>query len=44
MRAFTKRDLSKSPHTRAYLKRVGERPAYRKAMEMGDPGLPLNLD
>lgn len=38
-RAFTPRDLSGSPNTLAYLKRIGERPAYRRAMEKGDPGM-----
>ena len=39
MRAFTRRDLSGLPHIRAYLKRIGERPAYRRAMTTGDPGM-----
>ena len=39
MRAFAQRDLSPLPHLRAYLKRIGERPAYRRAMEKGDPGM-----
>jgi glutathione S-transferase len=39
MRAFTRRDLGNLPHLRAYLKRIGERPAYRRAMAKGDPGL-----
>lgn len=37
MRAATKRSLSDFPNVRAYLKRIGERPAYRRAMEKGDP-------
>ena len=37
-------DLSPYPKIRAYLKRIGERPAYRRAMEKGDPGMPLFLD
>jgi len=37
MRAFVQRDLSASPHTRSYLKRIGERPAYRRAMAAADP-------
>ena len=37
MRAFAPRDLSSSPNTLAYLKRIGERPAYRRAMQKGDP-------
>ena len=39
MRAFAQRDLSPLPHIRAYLKRIGERPAYQRAMTRGDPGL-----
>jgi glutathione S-transferase len=39
MRAFAQRDLSLQPHIRAYLKRIGERPAYRRAMAKGDPGM-----
>lgn len=43
MRQFAPRDLSAYPHIRAYLQRIGARPAYRRAMEKADPGLPLNL-
>jgi glutathione S-transferase len=39
MRMLGRRDLSPYPHIRAYLQRIGERPAYRRAMEKGDPGL-----
>jgi glutathione S-transferase len=39
MRTFAQRDLSPLPHIRAYLKRIGERPAYRRAMTKGDPGM-----
>jgi glutathione S-transferase len=39
MRAFAPRDLSPFPHIRAYLKRIGERPAYQRAMTKGDPGM-----
>ncbi|HZP45790.1 MAG TPA: glutathione S-transferase family protein [Candidatus Binataceae bacterium] len=38
MRAFVPRDLSPYPNIRAYLKRIGERPAYQRAMKKGDPG------
>jgi glutathione S-transferase len=38
MRAFAPRDLTPYPNVRAYLQRVGERPAYRRAMEKADPG------
>jgi glutathione S-transferase len=37
MRIATKRSLSDLPNVHAYLKRIGERPAYRRAMEKGDP-------
>jgi glutathione S-transferase len=39
MRAFTARDLAAFPNIRAYLKRIGERPAYQRAMAKGDPGM-----
>ena len=39
MRMFEARDLAAYPHIRRYLKRVGERPAYRRAMAKGDPGM-----
>jgi glutathione S-transferase len=37
LRAFSQRDLSSFPHLRAYLKRIGDRPAYQRAMQKGDP-------
>jgi glutathione S-transferase len=43
MRMFIPRDLGRYPHIGRYLQRIGERPAYRRAMEKGDPGLPLML-
>lgn len=39
LRAFTRRSLDGFPAIRAYLARIGQRPAYRRAMEKGDPGL-----
>jgi len=39
MRVYSPRDLTPYPNIRAYLKRIGERPAYRRAMEKGDPGM-----
>ncbi|MES2530752.1 MAG: glutathione binding-like protein, partial [Pseudomonadota bacterium] len=39
MRLFQPMDLAGYPHIRAYLKRIGERPAYRRAMAKGDPDL-----
>jgi len=43
MRMFTPKDLSGFPNIQRYLARIGERPAYRRAMEKGDPGMPLLL-
>lgn len=43
MRAFAPRDLAAFPHIRDYLKRVGGRPAYQRAMAKGDPGMALML-
>jgi len=37
MRAFTPVSLQAYPNIRAYLQRIGERPAYQRAMEKGDP-------
>src|SRR5580658_6385319 len=37
MRAFAQRDLADFPNIRAYLQRIGERPAYQRAMAKGDP-------
>jgi glutathione S-transferase len=39
MRAFAQRDLSAHPNIRAYLKRIGARPAYQRAMAKGDPDM-----
>jgi len=39
MRAFAQRDLAAYPNIRAYLQRIGERPAYRRAMAKGDPDM-----
>jgi glutathione S-transferase len=39
MRAFTRRDFSSCPQIRAYLARIGDRPAYQRAMTKGDPGM-----
>ena len=38
MRLFLPIDLAPYPGIRAYLQRIGERPAYRSAMAKGDPG------
>jgi glutathione S-transferase len=39
MRAFSRRDLAALPNVRAYLQRIGARPAYQRAMAVGDPGM-----
>jgi glutathione S-transferase len=39
MRIFQPVDLAPYPNIRAYLQRIGERPAYRRAMAKGDPDL-----
>ena len=44
MRRFASRDIAPYPNIRAYLKRIGSRPAYMRAMEKADPGVPLMLD
>jgi glutathione S-transferase len=40
LRVFSKRDLADYPHTRAYLARVAERPAFRRAMAKAEPDQP----
>jgi glutathione S-transferase len=44
MRYFQPYDLKRCPNITAYLARIGARPAYRRAMEKGDPGMALLLD
>jgi glutathione S-transferase len=39
MRVFVPRDISGYPNVLAYLQRIGARPAYRQAMQKGDPQL-----
>jgi len=43
MRYFLPYDLSRCPNILGYLQRIGRRPAYRRAMEKGDPGMALLL-
>ena len=43
MRYFMPVDLAPYAGIRAYLARIGARPAYRRAMEKGDPGMELLL-
>lgn len=38
-RAFGGASLEPFPNIAAYLKRIGERPAYKRAMEMAEPGM-----
>jgi glutathione S-transferase len=44
MRAVIGHSLENSPNLRAYLQRIGERPAYRRAMQKGDPEMRPALD
>lgn len=39
MRIFLPLDLGPYPHIRAYLRRIGEREAYQRAMRKGDPDM-----
>jgi glutathione S-transferase len=43
MRYFQPYDLTRCPNIVRYLARIAERPAYRRAMKKGDPGMPLLL-
>jgi glutathione S-transferase len=43
MRYFKPYSLAQQPNILAYLQRIAERPAYRRAMEKGDPGMALLL-
>jgi len=43
MRYFQPYDLSRCPNITKYLARIAARPAYRRAMEKGDPGMALLL-
>ena len=43
MRLFAPRDLTPFPNIRAYLQRIGARPAFLRAMAKADPDLPLQL-
>ena len=43
MRYFLPYDLERCPNIVRYLTRIGARPAYRRAMEKGDPGMALLL-
>jgi glutathione S-transferase len=43
MRYFLPYDLARCSNIVGYLARIGRRPAYRRAMEKGDPGMTLLL-
>ena len=43
MRYFMPYDLKRCPNIVGYLARISARPAYRRAMEKGDPGMALLL-
>jgi glutathione S-transferase len=43
MRYFMPYDYARLPNLRAYLQRIGGRPAYQRAMAKGDPGMALLL-
>ncbi|MFS0737463.1 glutathione S-transferase family protein [Sphingomonas sp. 1P06PA] len=43
MRAFAPRDLGPYPNIRAYLARIGERPAFQRAMRKAEPDFPPML-
>ena len=43
MRYFMPYDIARCANIVRYLARIGERPAYRRAMEKGDPGMALLL-
>ena len=42
-RAFRGNTLDAFPNLQAYLKRIGERPAYQRAMAKAEPGMPPML-
>jgi glutathione S-transferase len=44
MRSFTAYGLKPYPQILAYLRRIGAREAYQRAMRKGDPGMTLLLD
>lgn len=43
-RAMSGESIDHLPNLKAYLKRIGERPAYRRAMAKCEPGMPPKLD
>ena len=43
-RAFNNKSIKGMPNLQAYLKRIGARPAYQRAIAKAEPGLPPKLD
>lgn len=43
-RAMSGMSIAGMPNLQAYLKRIGERPAYQRAMAKAEPGMPPKLD
>lgn len=43
MRMFAPYDISRHPNILAYLQRIAERPAFKRARQKGDPDMSLNL-
>ena len=43
-RAMSGMSIDHLPNLKAYLKRIGERPAYQRAMAKAEPGMPPKLD
>ncbi|MBS0253729.1 MAG: glutathione S-transferase family protein [Proteobacteria bacterium] len=43
-RAFSGFSIEPYPNVRAYLQRIGARPAYQRAMARAEPGMPPKLD
>jgi glutathione S-transferase len=43
-RGFSGRDLAQMPNLRAYLQRIGARPAFQTAMAKAEPNMPPQLD
>ena len=43
-RAMSGMSIDHLPNLKAYLKRIGERPAYQSAMAKAEPGMPPKLD
>jgi glutathione S-transferase len=44
MRLFVPREIADLPHLKAYLARITDRTAYKRALEVGDPGFQPKID